>query len=121
MPKIERAEYDAWRDQHHDELMKALYASKDASVVMLRNIMPDKIEPVWESGSWLKVKLMDLGCSTRMSSNICFAHGQRCQVHDPVAVALEYVNEYATTGAVADEPGFELAERILQESIRRSS
>ena len=118
--KIERAEYEAWRDEHHNELMKALYASTDMSVVMLRNLLPGKIEAVWESGSWLKTKLMDLGCSHRMSSNVCFAHGQRCQVADPVEVALEYVNEYASTGDVVDRPGPALAERIFQESVKRN-
>lgn len=104
---IKRAEYEAWCEENRDGLDKSRVESIDASVALLREILPN-FQSLWDSGCWLKVKLMSLGCSEEVASATCFAHGQRCVFGDPVEIALGYVNEYADSLSIQDKPGVEL-------------
>lgn len=113
---IERAEYEAWCEENRDGLDRSRVESTDTVVVLLRDAFPN-FQALWDSGCWLKVKLMSLGCSEELARATCFAHGQRCVFGDPVEIALGYVNEYADSQSIQDKPGVELGNKLCGENI----
>ena len=73
------------------------------------------MQGIWNAGSWLSVVLSINGASPEDCSRICFCHGQRSVYASTIAMAVAYANEYEQTGTTQDQPGPELAERLIQE------
>ena len=72
------------------------------------------LRETWYCGTWLDRKLAELGCPREQIRKICFANGQRCAMaRDPWVNTLATLEGYRA-GQV-DEPGPELAERLLRE------
>ena len=71
---------------------------------------------IWDAGSWLGTVLKENGASDEEEKKICFAHGQTCFSRDPFESAVSMANEFLETGTTKNQPGFELAERIIKES-----
>jgi len=75
---------------------------------------PALLRPVFESGVWLGQKIRSSGGTDEESSKACFALGQRACVGGidrAYALAAECYNSWMS--GRRDEPGFELAEKLL--------
>ena len=76
-------------------------------------------EQVTKAGDWLYEQLRAAGASRELSTDICFATGQRQAMldpgEDPWAVAREALERYKR--GEWDRPGDELADRLLKEKF----
>lgn len=70
------------------------------------------------SGQWLTEKLIEAGASDDEAASICFAHGQRSFGRDPWQIAQEQLQRW--NQGIADKPGEELANELLDQMFRKS-
>lgn len=109
MPTIDEAK--AWGREHAEECLKT-YSDCDEILDEMRTPL---LETVWVSGCWMNHMLTGAGATIDQKHNIGLCHGQRCTYCDPWQVAVDYVNEFQKTNTVADQPGWDLAERLFKE------
>lgn len=78
--------------------------------------MPE-IREVYYAGEWLSAELSRVGADEETRQKICFASGQKMVfAPDPWQVVEETVSEYSANGSF-DEPGPELAGRLIEENL----
>lgn len=103
-----------WIAEHEAVLRAGLENARDRCLLDPIVWKLPQFTDVWNSGCWLGEVLLKLGATPQQKRDICFCHGQRSCHEDPIEVAARYALEFSYNGAVLDQPGEELALRIIE-------
>lgn len=104
-----------WARDNASELDASRLSCADELVQMFNRIMPDKSQELWDSGCWLAQELEAHGATAEQIRDIQTAQGQRAFGGDGWQAAVDYANEFATTGDTEEKGGLELAEKRHKE------
>lgn len=97
------------------EMLKRTLKETDSIPEVIKSI--PRIIVLWNVGCWLDYALESIGADEQTRHDVCFAFGQSSFIGEPFSLALDYADEFAEKGEVADKPGEELAERIFKKQI----
>lgn len=101
------------------EIRQTLHNTNDWALrAVLEKCLDDSVfaDRIAYSGAWLGERLVELGCLPELKHKICFAHGQRVfRNADPWGLAQAALDAYKE--GLWEEPGLELAERVISETL----
>lgn len=106
-----------WAEENGQRLDKERLECEDPSVLKVAEMMPDRSKSLWDSGEWLSERLFDHGATEEQAASICMAQGQRSFMGDPWQAAVDYANEFATTGDTVEKGGIALAFKVHSELL----
>ncbi len=98
-----------WAVENLEELDSDRLSSKDKTVQLFNRLMPALAKVLWDSGCWLAERLREHGATDEEVGSIQMAHGQRSLGGDCWIAAVDYANEYASTGDTEEKGGLALA------------
>jgi len=110
-------DFEKYVNENRKKLQQGFMGCKEIPSFMKQS---GKFETLWNTGCWLKEKLLEMGASDSEADDICFAHGQRCGGGSPPDSAIEYLNEYSKNNKIKDKPGADLAQEIAKKSFNRN-
>lgn len=110
-----KQELITWAHENREELDARRMACEDEGVQEFNRMAPEMSRRLWDSGAWLASVLREAGASDQEVTDAQFAAGQRSFAADAFEVAVAFANEYEQSGSLAEEPGVELADKIIEE------
>lgn len=105
----------SWAAQRSSELDDRRCACGDEAVRMMNQFDAVKSKSLWDSGSWLAEVLRDAGATDAQIAAIQMAQGQRAFGGDPWKAAVDYANEFLSTGDTEEKGGIDLARKRHEE------
>lgn len=108
----------AWADERIGQLTEERLSYTDSAVKMINKLMPELSKNLWNSSAWLGEALRQHGATDIQVQDIQMAQGQRSVYNDPWKVAVDYANEFATSGDTVEKGGLELAIALVNDNER---